>query len=224
MTRASEPAPLLIAFTLLVFATAGCGGKGNASNAVIDAELVAGFRAEATQRAHAIDTGIAAMEAEGASADSAEAIAFRQAINELLESRHVLQQGLGSLDTLTAAQFEIVSDSLSAQLEALELRVDQAPFELASDLDGLRGIALRSLDALIVETEELRAGADSTLDAALVSLEQRANAFASTLRVANEDELRQSAATALRRLRSSLDSLRSVSARRERSDESTDAN
>ena len=212
MTAPSEPASFLFALALLVLSAAGCGGEENGSTAPVDPDVVVEFRSEAWQRAHLVDTGIAALEAEGASADSISATAYQQAIGGLLESRRVLQQGLGSLDTLTADQFDVVSDSLSTQLAELELRVDRAPFELAPNLGVLKEIARGRLSQILAETAELRADADSTLDAALTSLEQRSDAFADSLNATTEadlDNLRQSTPVNLRRLRASLDSLSS---------------
>lgn len=211
MTASSEPATILFALVLLVFSAAGCEGESDGSNTVVDPDVVVDFRSEAWQRAHLVDTGIAALEAEGASADSISAAAYQQAIGEFLESRRVLQQGLGSLDTLTADQFDVVSDSLSAQLAELELRVDRAPFELAPNLGVLKEIARGRLSQILAETAELRADADSTLNAALTSLEQRGAAFADSLNTASEanlSDLRRTAVVDLRRLRSTLDSLR----------------
>ena len=189
---------------------AGCGGENNGSDTVVDPEAVVEFRSEAWQRAHLVDTEIAALEAESASADSAAAAAYQLAIGEFLESRRLLQQGLGSLDTLTVAEFEVVVDSLSAQLETLELRVDRAPFDLAPDLAALKEVARSRLRSLHEEIGELRTDADSTLDAALASLEQRGDAFADSLDAATEENLnglRRTAVVDLRGLRTSLDSL-----------------
>ena len=189
MTAPSEPASFLFALALLVLSAAGCGGEENGSTAPVDPDVVVEFRSEAWQRAHLVDTGIAALEAEGASADSISATAYQQAIGGLLESRRVLQQGLGSLDTLTADQFDVVSDSLSTQLAELELRVDRAPFKLAPNLGVLKEIARGRLSQILAETAELRADADSTLDAALTSLEQRSDAFADSLNATTEADL-----------------------------------
>lgn len=213
MIERLEPASFFFGLALLVFSATGCGGEDNGSNTVVDPDVVVEFRSEAWQRAHLVDTEIAALEAEGASADSTSAAAYQQAIGEFLESRHLLQQGLGSLDTLTVAEFEVVVDSLSAQLETLELRVDRATFELAPDLAALKEVARSRLRSLHEEIGELRTDADSTLDAALASLEQRGDAFVDSLNAATEanlNDLRRTAVTDLRHLRTTLDSLRTA--------------
>ncbi len=211
MTAPSEPAPFLLALSLLVLTAASCGGEDNNSTIPVDSEVVTAFRSEAAQRAHRVDAGIAALEAESASADSTGAAAYQQVIGEFLETRRVLQQGLGSLDTLTVAQFGVVSDSLSTQLEELELQVERAPFELAPSLTALKEIARDRLGILNAAIAELRPDADSTLDAALSSLGERGDAFADSLSAATEanlSDLRQTSVVDLRRLRSTLDSLR----------------
>ena len=211
MTAPSEPAPFLLALALLVLTAASCGSEDPGNTASVDSEVVTAFRSEAAQRAHRVDTGIAALEAESASADSTGAAAYQQVIGEFLETRRVLQQGLGSLDTLTAAEFGVVSDSLSEQLSDLELRVERAPFELAPSLAALKEIARDRLDILNATIAELRPDADSTLDAALFSLGERGDAFADSLSAATEENLsglRRTAVADLRRLRSTLDSLR----------------
>lgn len=201
---------LLLAIALVVAMLHGCGGDSE-ELATIRPGPVSEFRLEAMERAHAVDTGIAALEEKRVTADSATGAAFQRTINELLEARRVLQEGLGSLDTLTTAEFELVTDSLSTQLDFLERRVDRAVFELAPDLEAVREAVRERLAALNEGIDELKVGADSTMVAALSALAQRSEALSDSASAASEGELerlRRTIAGDLRLLRTTLDSLR----------------
>ncbi len=202
----------LLALALVAPALNGCSG-GSEESDIIRPGPVSAFRLEAMGRAHSIDMGIAALEEKRAGADSTTGAAFQQIINELLETRGTLQEGLGSLDTLTTTQFTVVTDSLSTQLEFLERRVDGAVFEFARNIQSLSEAVRERLAAFYITIEEVRADADSSLDAELSLLAKRGNAIADSVNAASDDNLdsmRRTAVGELRFLRTTLDSLRSV--------------
>lgn len=218
--------PLLLAFALGASVLSGCSEKSEAPDTIRPGS-VSDFRREARERAHAVDMGIAALEEKRAGADSTAGAAFQRVINELLETRRELQEGLGSLDTLTTAEFAVVTDSLSTQLEFLERRVDGAVFELAPDLQTLSAAVRERLAALNSGIEEVRASADSTIDAELTALAERGEAIADTVSAASEENLeslRRTVVGDLRFLRTTLDSLRAAAVASVSPEDSTDAN
>ncbi len=204
---------LLLFAAIATLPLVGCGGGSGDELTTIRPGPVSEFRQQVIDRAHAIDFGIAALEAEGASVDSASGVAFQEAINELLDVRHSLQQGLGSLDTLTVAQFDVVTDSLLVQLDYLERSVDRVPFDLARDLTSLQNVARNRLEILDEEIGSLSVDADSTLRAELEALAQRGSNVADSVNSAGEgdlEDLRRTVAGELSYLKTTLDSLRTV--------------
>ncbi len=225
MTTPLRPILSLLAITIIGGVLVGCGESEVLP--MVRHGQVSEFRTDALERAHSVDTGIANLEEKRAAADSTTGVAFQQTINELLEARRVLQEGLGSLDTLTTSEFEVVTDSLSAQLEFLERRVDGAVFELAPDIPSLREAVRERLIALDEAISNLQISADSSMIAELALLAQRGQAIADSVNAtphSNLDVLRRTIVGDLRLLRTTLDSLRLEQSENESPADSTRSN